>query len=300
MGPSFYLQGDFDGINGSPSRGVAYLGYYDANEQFDPRFVNVAVRAQAGGGEQQPIVGFVARGSFSSRVLVRALGPALSNFGVAGGLADPRLQLRAGADLVTENDDWPMSIASTFAAAGAFPLTAGSADAAADPVLAPRDYTLAIGGAGGGTGIVLGEVYRSPATNAMTVGEFRMFNVSARALVGSGEKALIAGFALRGNGTRRVLVRGVGPALVTYGVTEVLSRPLLRVYAGDELIGESRQWDTDARIAEAAARAGAFPLVAGSRDTAVLIDLPPGEYTAMISGEDGATGIALVEVYEVK
>lgn len=131
----------------------------------------------------------------------------------------------------------------------------------------------------------------------------RLGNISARGFVDQGEKALIAGFVVTGATPKRVLVRGVGPSLGNFGVVGVLARPSLIVYdsAGNRIATNSG-WDTgidSAAIAGGAAQAGAFPLSAGSGDSALLITLAPGKYTAQVAGINGAAGVALIEVYDL-
>jgi hypothetical protein len=99
-----------------------------------------------------------------------------------------------------------------------------------------------------------------------------------------------------------VLVRGIGPALTAFGVEGVLARPRLTVYRGTDVLAINLGWTTadhPLEIARAGAEVGAFPLVTGSADTALLLELAPGNYTAQVSGPLGAGGVALLEVYEV-
>lgn len=123
-----------------------------------------------------------------------------------------------------------------------------------------------------------------------------LVNISTRAFVGSGSRQLIGDFIVRGSGTKKVLVRAAGPALAPYlGSAGILADPVLRVYslqAGNGLLDTNDDW-TDARTV-----VGSFPFAAGSKDAALLLDLPAGAYTANVEGKSGASGIALVEAYE--
>jgi hypothetical protein len=119
--------------------------------------------------------------------------------------------------------------------------------------------------------------------------------------VGTGSGILIAGFTVNEN-SRAVLVRGVGAALGAFGVTGTLANPQLKIFQGSQLVAENDNWtvaSNAAGITSAAASVGAFALTAGSLDSALLLTLPPGSYTAQISGVNNTTGVALVEVYEV-
>jgi hypothetical protein len=145
------------------------------------------------------------------------------------------------------------------------------------------DPTGAGGAAGGGSGLI---------------------NVSTRGQVMTGNQIMIAGFVVTGRGTQRVLIRAAGPALERFGVTGVLTQPTLRVFAGGTQTATNTGWSSGgaantAAITSAAAAVGAFAFTSGSADSALLLDLAPGVYTAQVSSAAGGTGIALVEVYTV-
>ena len=138
-------------------------------------------------------------------------------------------------------------------------------------------------------------------------GAGRMVNVSTRALVGPGVQALVGGFVISGEGTQRVLVRAAGPVLgeFPFTVPGALANSRLQVTALDgALVGQNDDWGQPApngfAVAAAAADAGAFPFANGSRDAALVLELSPGPYTAVVSGVGGATGIALMEAYEIE
>ena len=131
----------------------------------------------------------------------------------------------------------------------------------------------------------------------------RLVNLSARAATGAGDATLIPGFFIEGAAPKRVLVRGVGPGLGAFGVSGVLARPELTLRRGDgSVVASNRGWDAGgdgAALAATAAGVGAFPLTAGSADCAIVATLPPGPYTAPVGAVDGATGVVLVEAYEL-
>ena len=113
---------------------------------------------------------------------------------------------------------------------------------------------------------------------------------------------MISGLTIAGAAAKPVLVRGIGPALTGFGVDGALARPRLTVYRGSEAVAVNTGWtaaENPLEIARAGALVGAFPLVTGSGDTALLLELAPGNYTAQVSGTQGAGGVALLEVYEV-
>jgi hypothetical protein len=119
---------------------------------------------------------------------------------------------------------------------------------------------------------------------------------------------LIAGFALTGYEPTALLIRGVGPSLVPYGVVAPLQDPFIQVHrilsdGTAEPVAANDDWSADDRasLAEvAAASTGAFPIASGSRDAALLIQLMPGLYTVTLSGKAGTEGVGLVEVYHVR
>lgn len=127
----------------------------------------------------------------------------------------------------------------------------------------------------------------------------RWSNFAARGNVGPGHGALVAGFTLEGSRSKSVLIRAVGPALTPFGVTGTLSDPRLDLYSGSTVIESNDNWLVPVGVVALASSLGSFPLTPGSRDAAIMTTLRPGSYTAQVSGVDGATGIALLEIYEV-
>lgn len=270
------------------------------------RLVNVSSRQRiaAGDANRTAIAGLVISGTSARAILVRAVGPGLSAFGVGETLANPRVHIfDASGRLVVENDDW--SGASTAAAAsmvGAFSLASGSRDAALVANLAPGAYTVQATAATG-SGVVLLEAYDTVSTATQ-----RLVNLSTRGFADTGEGQLVAGFSVAGDTPKRMLVRAVGPGLGSFGVSDALSDPTLRLFAAGNsaAIAQNDNWGTPAgtaasrgEIAAAAQAAGAFALAEGSSDAALLITLAPGNYTAIANGAGGHTGVALIEVFEV-
>ncbi len=142
------------------------------------------------------------------------------------------------------------------------------------------------------------EIIVPAAAQASASGPARLANLSTRGRVATGNP-LVLGFALSGPESRRVLVRGVGPALAGFGVAGAVSHPLLQVHrSGGEEVARSEGWGSAADIAQAAATTGAFPLTAGSADSAAVLTLAPGNYTLQVSDARGAAGVALAEIYD--
>ncbi len=292
----------------------------------DARLIGLSSRAFVGPGAQALVAGFVVQGPGPKRLLVRGIGPTLGEFSVAGVLAAPQLTVfDASSAVIATNAGWgtaPTAGSSTagatvlpattadFAQTYAFPLPDGSADCAAIATLPAAAYTAQVSGTGNTTGIALAELYdadRGPSAA-------RLSNISARALAGPGAQALVAGFTISGTSSETVLIRGVGPGLSQFGLTGVLARPTLTLYdCFGNAIALNTGWDTggveagDSAIsAQVQSVTGAltnrispFALATGSADCALVATLPPGNYTAQVSGVDGTTGVALVEIYDV-
>lgn len=268
------------------------------------QFINVSARTLMGVGAANLTQGFVVTGTAGAteKVLIRGVGPTLSEFGVTGALAQPVLSVyAAGGKLLATNTGWSnasnaAAITTAAAAVGAFALPAGSADSALLLNLTPGSYTMQVSGLSKSSGTALGETYEVTANNSQVA------NVSCLAQTGSSGGTLTAGFIVSG-GPAQVLVRADGPALAQYGVAGALAQPVLQVYDGNSnLIASNSGWSTNAnaaQIAAAAAAVGAFPLPAGSADSALLLTLPPGSYSMRISGLNGASGSALAESYLV-
>ena len=143
--------------------GVVLVEAYDTGAASSARLINVSARNRVGTGEDILIAGFNIAGTGAKQLLIRAVGPKLTAFGVTGVLADPKLEIYNGAGAkLTENDSWAASLASTFDAVGAFQLDAGSRDAALVTTLTPGAYTVQVRGADGGTGEALIEIYEVP------------------------------------------------------------------------------------------------------------------------------------------
>jgi hypothetical protein len=238
--------------------------------------------------------------------LVRGIGPGLTQFGVTGVLPDPVLTLNdSKGNAVATNDDWDKGTnsnqtVSTTAQVGAFALTKGATDSALLVNLSAGNYSAVITGKGAATGVALMEAYDA-STQATAA---RLVNLSARTTVGTGAAILIAGFTIKGDASKTVLIRGIGPSLTQFGVTGVLASPVLSLYRASDSaqLQQNAGWLTApnaAQIGLTAASVGAFSLPPNSADSAMLVTLDPGSYTAQISGTAGATGVALVEIYEV-
>jgi len=151
-------------------------------------------------------------------------------------------------------------------------------------------------GANSSTGAAMVEIYDADPTGATS----RLVNISARGTVGAGTSIMTGGFVITGNSTETILIRAVGPTLSNYNVTGVLAQPTLTVYsASGTSVASNTIWGGGSTISSAMTQVGAFALPSTSADSAVLVTLPAGAYTVQVSGVNGTTGNALVEIYEV-
>jgi hypothetical protein len=274
---------------------------------------NISTRGNVGAGDHVLIAGFVVGGSVPKQVLIRAAGPALASSLPGAALADPKLDLMhldqshspAVWVPVGSNDNWDAADAATMSALGASSFTVGSKDAALVATLDPGIYTVQVGSADSTEGIALVEIY--DADLALTAySAQKLVNISSRGDIGTGDKLLIAGFVVNGTAPKKVLVRGLGPAL-SASLSGAIADPALQLVrinsdGSNTSVRENDNWQTGndaALMRSAAAKTGALPLADDSKDAAILVTLPPGIYTAQLSGTGGSTGIGLVEVYEV-
>ncbi len=254
--------------------------------------VNFSGRAGVAGDTQVLTLGLAVEGTGNSYVL-RGLGPALARFGVAHAVGDPVLSLYRGPTLLNRNDNWGGGFLAP--AHGAFPLPAGSLDAAMWVALEPGAYTAQLTAATGAAGTGMIELYDT------RTGSGRLANVSIRASAGAGDAALVAGFAVAGTGDRQVLLRAIGPSLAGFGVDGVLAQPRLELYhtGAAGVVGTSDRPGNPVIHQLASAQTGAFPLNAGSRDATLLLTLEPGVYTVRVSGPAAAAaGAVLLELYD--
>jgi hypothetical protein len=120
--------------------------------------------------------------------------------------------------------------------------------------------------------------------------------------VGTGDNILIAGFVIDGNASKTVLVRAIGPTLANFGVGGVLANPQLALFKSGEAspIATNDDWGASTALSNAFAQVGAFTLDPASKDAALLVTLAPGAYTAQVTGVNGTTGVALIELYEIQ
>lgn len=257
-----------------------------------PQPLNLSTRGNVLTGDGVLIGGFKITGTDSKIVVLRALGPSLSAFNVSGVLGDPVLSLfNSSGALIATNDNWqsdPQNAA--IKKNGLAP--DNLLESATLQILPPGAYTVHVTGKGGATGIALVELYDlSPLSNSDLV------NMSTRGAVGTGDDVLISGFTVGDVGSQTVIVRALGPSLGRFGVSGILSDPMLTIYDSTGTpIATNNNWRDDINAIDVQRNSLSPP---NEKEAALVLHLPAGKYTAVVSGADGGTGIGLAEVYSL-
>jgi acetyl esterase/lipase len=256
--------------------------------------LNISTRARAGTGNHVLIGGFiVANGGGTKKVIVRAIGPSLVGAGLTNVLADPSLALfDSGGKLLASNDDWINGGQSQeIVATGLAPSDNKESALIAD--LAPSAYTAVVSGVDSGQNIALVEIYDLESGNAE-----QLLNLSTRGVVGDGDGVMIAGSIIGGTLPETLVMRGIGPSLGRgpAPIPNVLPDPTLRLVDGQgTTIFSNDNWQ-DSQAAEITAL-GLAP--GDALESALVVTLPPGSYTAILSDTHGASGVGLLETYNV-
>jgi len=243
-------------------------------------------------GDNAGIGGFIITGTAPKHVLLRAIGPSVT--GLPGVLADPVLELHGPAGFATvTNNNWqddPVQRAAILAT-GLAPTN--NLESAIDVTLNPGAYTGVVRGNGGTSGIGLVEVYDlSQAVLA------KLANISTRALVGTGNDIVIAGFILGNNsGATRIVLRGIGGSLTLFGVSNALANPTLELRnSSGALLASNDNWQDDTAQAAELTAAGLAPT--NSSESGIALTLGPGQYTALLAGQGNTSGVGVIEVYD--
>lgn len=246
-------------------------------------------------GNNVLIGGFIVSGTATKDVAIRGIGPSLSQFGIPGLLADPTLELRdnSGA-LLMQNDNWQddSSQAAQLIALGLAPQDPN--ESAMVDSLPAGAYTAVLAGKNDGTGVGLLEIYD---TNRTT--DSQLANISTRGFVLTGSNVMIGGFILAGSADSRVVVRGLGPSLAQFGLNPVLPDPAIELHdSNGALLISNDNWQDDSVSAAQLTALNLAP--SDALESAIYTTLPPGAFTAVLSGNNGATGIGLLEVYNLQ
>jgi Matrixin len=282
-----------DDINGAQS-------IYDSGPDFQnaipaSNLVNLSTRAFVGLGENAVIGGFIVQGSQPTTVVLRGIGYSLPAIGINNALEDPVIELHsASGDTLATSDDWiDDSWASTIASYHLDPTN--SRESAILTTLNPGSYTVVVrsfdNGDGHLTGTAVVELYDLHTTGG------RAGNISTRGQVQTGDQVLIGGFIVGGTQPKTVVVRALGPSLTAAGITHPLSDPTVELHdASGTTLDSNDDWGTGPNAAQIQSE-GLAPTQ--SAESALQATLNPGSYTAIVRGASGATGVGLVEIYDL-
>jgi hypothetical protein len=252
---------------------------------------NLSTRLRVGTANNVAIAGFIITGNSAKQVVVRGLGPSLIAVGVQGVLSDPVLELYdSSGNPLGGNNDWQETQAQALRDVNLAP--ADDQESAILTTLTPGSYTAVVRGNSDSTGIGLVEVYDLQPGAASKLG-----NLSTRGVAGTDQDVMIGGTIITGPDAARVVFRALGPSLASAGIENPIGDPQLDLFdANGVKISANNNW----KDSQAAAIAGAGLAPAHDSESAIVADLSPGNYTAVVSGVNGATGVALVEAYHLQ
>ena len=281
---------DIAGAQSIYSSGPPYLSANPA-----PNLVNLSTRAFVGTGGNVLIGGFIIQGPQPATVVLRAIGGSLAAHSVSSPLNDPLIELRnASGTLVSQNDDWiDGTNAVTIASYRLDP--SNSLESALLQTLSPGSYTAIVksfdNGDGNLTGVGLVELYDLHTSGG------RAGNISTRGQVLTGDNVTIAGFIVGGSQAKEVVLRGIGPTLRNSGITNALADPLIELHdSSGALLATNDNWQSDVNAGrvQQVALAPTQPVEAALDRT-----LSPGAYTVILRGVNGATGVGLIEAFDL-
>jgi len=251
-------------------------------------FGNISTRLRVETGDNVLIGGFIITGTQPKKVILRAIGPSLSSF-FAGALADPILELRnSSGSLIRANDNWRSDQEAEIIATTIPPSDDLESAIVATLPANGSAYTAIVRGVNDGTGIGVVEAY-----DLNSAVDSKLANISTRGLVQTGDNVIIGGVIVLGQNPLRVIVRAIGPSLP---VTGALADPTLELRDGNgALLAANDNWRSDQ---EAEIIATTIP-PSNDLESAIVRNLAPGNYTVIVRGADNATGVAVVEAYNL-
>ena len=259
-----------------------------------PKLSNISTRAVVQTGDNVLIGGFIISGTDNKKVLLRAIGPSLANppFSLSGVLLDTTIELHDGTGaIIAANDNWKDTQQTDIAATGLAPTN--DLESAILRTLSPGNYTAIVRGNNGGIGIGLVEAYDiDPSASA------QLTNISTRGFVGINDNVMIGGFIVGTGGSANVVVRAIGPSLLTqFQIQGALADPTLSLFdTNGTMIASNDNWK-DTQQAQIQTT-GLAPT--DDRESAIPATLPSGSYTIILRGQNGTTGLGLVEVFDLQ
>lgn len=295
--PSQVFEGENHNLYGATGDGGASSqGTIFRLNMAPPRdLLNISTRTQVLTGDKVLIGGFIITGTDPKRVIIRGIGPSLNGVGIT--LQDPILELYQGSAMIARNDDWRDRQAEVEATT--IPPT-NDLESAIVTTLSPGTYTAILSGKNNGAGVGVVEVYDlDQAANS------KLANISTRGFVDTGDNVMIGGLIVSGGaggGNARVIVRAIGPSLGASGLQGALPDPNLELYnASGTAIASNDNWKIrpDGSSQQGEIEATSIPPTS-DLESALVQTLGPGNYTAIVRGTSGVTGIAVVEAYTLQ
>lgn len=271
---------------------------YTASLQVRPaQPLNISTRMRVLTGDKVLIGGFIITGTEPKKVIVRGIGPSLASAGLQGVLADPVLELHQGSSTIATNDNWKEHQAEVEATT--IP-PSHDLESAIVATLGPGTYTAILADKNNSPGVGLVEVYDLTAgANA------KLANISTRGFVDTGDNVMIGGFIV-GNGSvggfAKIIVRAIGPSLTSAGVPGALQDTTLELFdSNGNSVARNDDWKlrSDGTSQQAEIEATTIP-PKDAHESAIVSTLAPGNYTAVVRGKNNATGVALVEAYNLQ
>ena len=253
--------------------------------------LNIATRLQIQSGDNVLIAGFIITGPAGStkKVLIRGIGPSLANFGVAGTIPDPFLELHKPDGSVVTNDNWQQAPNVAEIPSGFAPTN--DLESIIYTTLSPGNYTAILKGAHGEAGVGLVEAY-----DFDTASTAELANIATRGFVNTGDNVMIGGFIIGGTEPANVLVRAIGPSLTQFGVQGALQATTLELHDSNGSVISNEGWRS---TQESEIQATTIPPTSDN-EAAILATLVPGNYTAIVRGKNNTTGIAVIEAYNLQ
>jgi DNA-binding beta-propeller fold protein YncE len=290
------VSGSFSSVSSNAQVTVAPTGLLTSVDPTKPQPttgqpLNIATRLQIQSGDNVLIGGFIITGPAGStkKVLIRGIGPSLANFGVAGTIPDPFLELHKPDGSVVSNDNWQQAPNVAEIPSGFAP--SNDLESIIYTTLSPGNYTAILKGAHGEAGVGLVEAY-----DFDTASTAKLANIATRGFVNTADNVMIGGFIIGGTEPANVLVRAIGPSLTQFGVQGALQATTLELHDANGGVISNDGWRS---TQESEIQATTIPPT-NDNEAAILATLVPGNYTAIVRGKNDTTGIAVVEAYNLQ
>ena len=277
----------------TPTPGVATLG-------------NISTRLQVDTGNKVMIAGFIIQGNAPKKVLIRAAGPSLTQFGVSNALANPQMELHDSNSIIGRNDDWQTTQIGGVITSDQSADIQNSGFAPRDPAesaiiatLSPGSYTAIVQGVNNTGGVSIVEAYDLSQNSGSLLA-----NISTRGFIQTGANVMIGGFIVVTQPTK-VIIRAIGPSLTQFGVSGALPNPRLELHDANSLIAQNDDWQTTQfggviTSDQVADIQNSQLAPTNTAESAIIVTLQPGNYTAIVQDVNGTAGIGSVEVYRLQ